>query len=309
MSEPPLVVGFVASTLRLSVPLILASTGELVAERAGILNLSVEGMMLTGALAGFLGAHYTGSLLVGWLLAILAGAAVASIFGIFTICLRTHQVITALGINLLAVGATGFIYRTLFGFAALAPQVTPANPWAVPFLNQIPWLGMAVFSQTPLGYLAFALPPIVAWLLFRTPLGLSLRAVGENASAADAMGISVVGIRFGATIFGGMLAGLSGAYLSTTTLNVFLENMTGGLGWIAVAIVIFGNWKPRGAVVGALVFGGAEALQLRLQALGIEIPREFIVMLPYVLTLAALAGLGRKSRSPAQLCVPFFRTR
>ena len=191
--------------------MILAATGELVAERAGILNLSVEGMMLTGALAAFLGVHYTGSLLCGWLIAMLAGAILASLFGLFTICFRTNQVITALGINLLALGATSFVYRSLFGLT-LAPRVTPAEPWSMPFLGSIPWVGPGLFQQTTLGYLAFLLPPIVAWFLFRTPLGLALRAVGENASTADTMGISVMGIRFGATIFGGMMAGLAGAY-------------------------------------------------------------------------------------------------
>jgi ABC-type uncharacterized transport system permease subunit len=304
-----LTLSFLASAIRLSVPLILAATGELVAERAGVLNLSVEGMMLTGALTGFLGVHFTGSLVLGWLTAMLCGAGVAAIFGVFTICLRTHQVITALGINLLALGATGFAYRSLFGLAVLAPHITAAQPWPVPLLSRIPWIGPVLFDQSPLAYAAFLLPPVIAWLLFRTPLGLNLRAVGENAAMADTVGISVTGFRFGATIFGGMLAGLAGAYFSTTTLNVFLENMTGGTGWIAIAIVIFGNWKPGGVVLGALVFGGAQALQLRLQTAGVAIPREFVVMIPYVLTLAALAGLGQRSRAPAQLCIPFQRGR
>lgn len=309
MTNTALVLGFLGSSIRLSVPLILAATGELVAEQAGVLNLSVEGMMLTGALAGFLGVHLSGSLLVGWAAATLSGMAMAAVFGWLTIGLRTHQVITALGLNLLALGATGFVYRALFGLSAVTPHIEPAHVWAVPLLSRIPGLGEVFFRQTPLAYLAFLLPPVIGWLLFRTPLGLTVRAVGENAGAADAAGISVPAVRLAATLTGGSLAGLAGAYYSTTTLNVFLENMTGGAGWIAVAIVIFANWKPGGVVLGALIFGGAEALQLRLQAGGAGVPHEFIVMLPYVLTLLALAGLGRKSRAPGQLCVPFARAR
>jgi ABC-type uncharacterized transport system permease subunit len=301
------VTGFLAAAVRLSIPLLLASTGELVAERAGILNLGVEGMMLNGALFGFLGAYFSGSLWIGWLAAMLAGAMVAALFAFFGITLRSHQVIVALGINLLALGETSFLYRRIFGLATLTPEITPARLLSIPLLDKIPVLGPVLFKQTLLAYLAFLWPLIVWLLLFRTPLGLSLRAVGENAFAADTVGIRVNAIRYGATIFGGVLAGLGGAYLSTVALNVFLENMTGGAGWIAVAVVIFGNWSPWGVVLAALTFGGAEALQLRLQTSSIALPREFIVMFPYILTLVALASLIRRSHSPAQLSIPFSR--
>jgi general nucleoside transport system permease protein len=300
-------VGFLAATIRLSTPLLLAASGELVAERAGVLNLGVEGMMLNGALFGFLGAYFSGSLLVGWLSGMLAGALLALLFAFFTVSLRSHQVIVALGINLLALGETSFLYREIFGLAAITPQIKAALPRAIPLMSRIPILGPVFFDQALLTYVAFALPPLVWIFLYKTPAGRALRAVGENAIAADAVGVDVRRIRYLAVIFGGLLAGLSGAYLSTVALNLFLENMTGGAGWIAVAIVIFGNWNPWGILLAALTFGGAEALELRLQSAGIGIPREFIVMLPYLLTLVALSGFVKRSKAPAQLCIPFAR--
>lgn len=300
-------IGFLVATIRLSTPLLLAALGELIAERAGVLNLGVEGMMLTGALFGFLGVHYSGSLLVGWGLAIVAGAAMALVFAIFAISLRCHQVIVALGINLLALGGTGFLYRLLFGVSSTAPQIVPAGPLDIPLLSEIPVIGEVFFQQTPLVYVTFALVPLVWYVIHKTPVGLTLRSVGENALAADTVGIRVQAVRYAATLIGGGMAGLAGAYLSTTSLNVFLEGMTGGTGWIAVAIVILGNWSTVGIMLGSLMFGGAMALQLRLQNAGIAVPREFIVMLPYILTLVALTGLVRRSSPPALLCIPFFR--
>lgn len=300
--------GFMIATIHVATPLLLSATGELIAERSGVLNLGVEGMMLTGALAGFLGAYATGSPVLGWMLAILAGGLVALIFAYFAITLRAHQVIVALGINLSMLGATGFVFRLLFGVSASAPEIKPAQIVPIPWLSQLPFVGPVLFQHALLVYLAFMAVPVVWWLLFHTPWGLTLRSVGENPQAADAVGISVARVRYTATVIGGAFAGLAGAYLSTVSLNVFLEGMTGGMGWIAVAIVIFGNWRPAGIVLAALTFGGAEALQLRLQNAGIGIPREFVVMLPYVLTLVALAGVVRRSRAPSQLCVPFARS-
>jgi ABC-type uncharacterized transport system permease subunit len=301
------VIGLLVATVRLSTPLLMAATGELFAERAGVLNLGVEGMMLTGALAGFLGTYFTGSLLLGWMIALLAGAVVALIFGFFAITLRCHQVIVALGLNLLLVGGTGFCYRSLFKFAGSTPQVTAAPEVPVPFLSEVPWIGPIFFQHSLLVYFAFLLPGVAWWILFRTDWGTALRAVGENPLAADTVGVRVQAVRYTATVIGGMLAGLAGAYLSTVDLNVFLEQMTGGAGWIAVAVVIFGNWNPRGILLASLAFGGAQALQLRLQVAGVGVPREFIVMLPYVLTLVALAGVVRRSNAPSQLCIPYFR--
>jgi ABC-type uncharacterized transport system permease subunit len=300
-------IGLLAATIRLGTPLLLAATGELVTERAGLLNLSVEGMMLTGALAAFMGAYFTGSLCLAWLIAMLAGSLVALLFACLTVTLRTNQVIAALGINLLAVGGTGFLYRSVFGLATLTPQIHPAGAVKIPGLSHLPVAGPVLFAQSPLVYLSLVILCLVSWILQRTPLGLTIRAVGENAIAADTSGIPVDAIRYGAVLFGGALAGLGGAYLSTVALNVFLEGMTGGAGWIAVAMVIFGNWKSTGILLAALAFGGAQALQLRLQTAGINVPREFIVMIPYLLTLIALAGVVKRSRAPAQLGVPYDR--
>ncbi len=299
--------GFFIAAIRLSTPLLLAALGEMIAEKSGVLNLGVEGMMLTGALFGFLGAYYTGSLGLAWLIAMAAAALLALVFCYFAITLRCHQVIVALGVNLLALGLTGFAYRAFFGLADTAPQIAAAEPIAIPVLSQIPYLGPLFFNHTLLVYVAFALAPLLWFVIEKTPLGLTLRAVGEKAVAADTVGIPVNRVRYGATIIGGALAGLAGAYLSTVALNVFLEGMTGGTGWIAVAIVIFGNWNAFGIVAAALTFGAAQALQLRLQNAGVEIPREFLVMLPYVLTIVALAGIVRRSDPPAQLCIPYSR--
>jgi general nucleoside transport system permease protein len=299
--------GLLVAALRRSTPILLAATGELVTEQAGVLNLGVEGLMLTGALVGFLGAYYSGTLWVGWLAAMAAAALLALVFCLFAVTLRCHQVIVALGLNLVAAGGTGFVYRALFGLAANTPEVATAGPLAVPGLSRIPWIGVVLFRQEFLVYVAFVLPLFAWYFLFRTQAGVSIRAVGENPRAAESLGISVSGVRYAATVSGGALAGLAGAYLSTADLNVFLEEMTGGAGWIAVAIVIFGNWRPAGIVLAALVFGAAEALQLRLQGAGTGVPREFIVMIPYVLTLVALASRRRRQNAPKSLCVPYSR--
>jgi general nucleoside transport system permease protein len=301
------IAGFMIATIRLSTPLLIAATGELLTERAGVLNLGVEGIMLVGALCGFLGAYETGSVAIAWTAAGLAGATAAAVFCLFAVTLRAHQVIVALGINLAALGTTGFVYRKLFGLATTAPQIDAAPLVPLPWLSDLPVIGTVLFTHTLAVYAAFALVPLVWWLIDCTALGLTLRAVGENADAADAAGVRVQLVRYGATLVGGALAGFAGAYLSTVLLNVFLEGMTGGAGWIAVAIVIFGNWTPLGIMLAALTFGGAQALQLRLQSAGFPIPREFIIMLPYILTLVALAGIVRRSRAPAQLCIPFSR--
>jgi general nucleoside transport system permease protein len=299
--------GFLVATVRLSTPLLLAATGELMAERAGLLNLSVEGMMLTGALAGFMGGYFSGSLWLAWLVAMAAGSLVALLFAWLTITMKANQVIVALGINLLAAGGTGFLYRAVFGLAAYTPQILPAEAIRIPWLSHLPVAGPILFAQTPLVYGSFLLLGLVSFVLNKTPLGLAIRAAGENAAAADTAGVPIDAVRYGAVLCGGALAGLGGAYLSTVALGVFLEGMTGGAGWIAVAIVIFGNWKSTGVLLAALTFGAAQALQLRLQTVGIEIPREFIVMIPYILTLVALAGVVKRSRAPAQLAIPYDR--
>jgi simple sugar transport system permease protein len=299
--------GLLVATVRLSTPLLLAATGELIAEESGVLNLGVEGMMLTGALSGFLATYFTGSLWMGWLAAVAAGAGLALVFGYFTITLRCHQVIVALGINLLASGGTAFCYRTLFGLAASTPKVATAEPIPIPGLASIPWLGPILFHHDLLVYLAFAAPWIASLVLYHTSWGAIIRSVGDNPRAAESVGVPVLRVRYLATAAGGAMAGLGGSYFTTVDLNVFIENMTGGAGWIAVAIVIFGNWRPLGVLGAALFFGAAEALQLRLQIAGTGIPRELIVMLPYVLTLVALCGKIRRSNAPSKLCIPYVR--
>lgn len=309
MFEMATVIGFLSAAVRLSTPLLLAALGELVSERAGVLNLSVEGMMLTGALFGFLGAYFTGSLAAGWLIAMGMGALVALVFAFFAVTLCCHQVIVALGINMMTLGATGFIYRLVFGLSSTTPQIVAAAVMPVPVLCDLPVLGEVLFRHTLPVYAAFALVPVFWYVIQKTPVGLTLRAVGEKAVAADTMGIEVSRVRYAASLVCGAMSGFAGAYLSTASLNTFLEGMTGGLGWIAVAIVIFGNWSAPGIMFAALTFGGAQALQLRLQNAGATVPRELIVMLPYLLTLFALGSVVRRSDPPGQLCVPYRRNR
>jgi simple sugar transport system permease protein len=287
------------ASVRLALPLLLAALGELLVEKAGVINIGTEGTMLTGAFAGFAIAVVTGSAPVGAVGGAAAGAAVGVLFAWFAVARRADQIVVGTAVNLLALGATGLLARALYGGAIPTGPTLGALP--IPGLAAVPVVGRALFAQSALVYAALLLAPAIAYGLQRTRPGLRLRAVGESARAADAQGVPVLRTRVIAVVAGGALAGLAGAALSLVQSNTFTEGMTAGRGFIALTIVIFGRWKPFGVVAAALFFGAATAMQHRLQARGTDLPYQLTLMLPYVLTLLVLAVAAGRSRAPADL--------
>ena len=297
---------FIASSLRLATPLLLAAVGEMVSEQAGVLNLSLEGMMLTAAFTGALGAKLSGSPFVGLLLGLVAALLMAVAQAILSVRVRANQLVVGIGFNIFALGATTFLYREIFG--GLSREVLPSfGVLEVPLLSRIPFLGGALFAQAGLVYVAFALTAATYWLVNKTPFGLAVRAVGENPRAADQAGLDVGRTRFLAVLYAGGCAGLAGVFISLASISTFTEGMTNGAGYLAVTAVILGGWRPGGVLGACLLFGAATALQFLLPALGVPIPTAGLVMLPYVLALVAVSGVIRRSRPPAALTLPFQR--
>jgi simple sugar transport system permease protein len=295
MSETALVLA--ASALTLGTPLLFAALGELISERAGVINIGVEGLMLTGAFAGFLGCWQTGSPVLGMTAACGAAALLGTVFAFWVVVLDTDQVVAGAALNILALGVTGVAYRAVFGVTGAALIVPTFQPLAIG--GDAVWL--APFRQAPPVYVALALVPVVWIVLARTRLGLALRAVGEAPDAAASLGISVAAIRMGAILVAALLAGAGGGYLSLAYSNTFVEGMSAGRGFIALAIVVFGRWHPLGAVAGALLFGAASAGQFQLQAAGIAVSYHLLLMLPYLLTLAVLVLASGTASAPAAL--------
>jgi general nucleoside transport system permease protein len=300
-------VGLLASGIRLATPLILAALGETFAERAGVLNIGVEGMMIAGALAGFLAGHFSGSPWVGALAGALAGVALSSLHAYLSAVVAADQVVSGLAINLLALGLAAFLFRATFGVPASDPRSPIFGTVPIPLLSQIPVLGGILFNQHAWVYLSWLLVPASYLVLYRTAWGLKVTAAGENPIAAEAAGISVRRTRFLAVLVGGALAGLGGMTLSLSQLGFFKEAMVSGRGFIAIAIVMFGRWNPLGVVGAALLFGIADALQLRLQTSGLEdiVPPQFLVSLPYLLTVLVMLGRAGRKAMPSALSVPF----
>lgn len=292
--------GFLAAAIRISTPLLLAATGELITERAGVINLGVEGAMLAGALASAIGAA-AGGPWVGVLVAVGAGVLIASVFSAVAIGARADQIITGTAVTLGSIGLTGAIYRRAFGPGGPGLSIPTFEAWPVPGLREIPVLGSALFEQSALTYVAWLLIPGAGWFLFRTWWGLALRAGGESAEAAHASGVPVRRIQILATLAGGALAGLAGATLVLAQVGTFAEKMTAGRGFIAIAIVVLGRWHPVGVFWAALLFGGASALQFAFQAMGLQLPYQLFLVMPYLLALLALAGAVGKARAPAGL--------
>lgn len=292
--------GFLAASVRISTPLLLAATGELIAERGGVINLGIEGAMLAGALASAIGAA-NGGPWIGVVSAVAAGILVALVFSMVAIAARADQIITGTAITLGAVGLTGAVYRTAFGASGPGLSIPTFGTWSVPGLRAIPIVGPALFEQSALTYLAWLLVPLAAWFLFRSWWGLALRATGESAAAARASGVPVRRLQVLATLFGGALAGLAGATLVLAQVGTFAERMTAGRGFIAIAIVVLGRWRPGGVLLAALLFGGASALQFVFQAMGLALPYQLFLAMPYLIALLALAGAVGKTRAPAGL--------
>jgi general nucleoside transport system permease protein len=288
-----------------STPLLFAATGELVAEKAGVLNLGVEGMMLIGAIAAFAVANATGSGALGILAGAAAGAAMALIFAVLTLSLFANQVATGLALTIFGIGASALIGA---GFVGIAREPLPQLD--LPYISDLPAVGPILFGQDALVYLSFAMLIAVSWFLSRTRAGLILTAVGENHVSAHALGHDVIGVRYLAVLFGGAMAGLAGAYLSLAYTPMWAENMTAGRGWIAVALVVFATWRPWRLLLGAYIFGGITILQLYAQGAGIEVPSQFMSMLPYLATVLVLALMSRasgrlRSNAPGSMGRPF----
>lgn len=290
---------FLSSTLRLAIPLLFAATGELVSERAGVVNMSVEGMMLTGAFAGTVGAAQTGSPIFGLLCAVIAVVPVALLQAFLTNTLRANQIVTGIGINILVLGVTTLGYRQIFG--ARSRQMIPGfDAWSPPVLGQFPLVG-PLFTQSWLVYLVFIIIAFVAWIMTRTGLGIAIRATGEDPVAVAKSGTSVYRIRYAVIIFTGIMAALGGAFLSLAEIHTFTEGMTNGAGYLAIVAVIFGNWKLSRTIIACLLFGGATALQFQLPAMGIILPNALLIMMPYLLALFAVAGLVGRQTAPRAL--------
>lgn len=301
-----LVVGLLASMIRVASPLLIAGVGEIFAERAGVLNLGIEGLMLVGALAGFLGSYYTGSPWVGALVGMLVAMLIGLIHAYLSVTLGCDQVVTGISILILCVGLAMFVHRAAFGIYTLPPKAAGFPILSPLWLGELPLIGPILFQHHALVFVALALVPLSYIILYRTTLGLKIVAVGEAPRAAETAGISVHGIRYLCVLLGAALAGLAGTSLSLGQLNMFKEDMIAGRGFIAIAVVVFGRWNPLGALGAALLFGLAEATQIRLQALGLTIiPQQFLSSLPYLVTLiVVLSGLGR-AQAPSALTVPY----
>ena len=293
------------SVIAASTPLLLAASGELVVERSGVLNLGVEGMMIVGAACGFAGAYLSGSTVVGALCGILAGAALAAIFGILTLGLAVNQVATGLALTILGVGLSGLIGKGFVG-----EKIVLVQHLHLPFLTDLPAVGRILFGEDPFVYVSIALI-IGIWLfLYRTRAGLVLRAVGDNHASAHALGYPVLTIRMLAVLFGGGCAGLGGAFLPLAYTPFFIPGMTAGRGWIALALVVFASWRPLRLVGGAYLFGAVSILQLHTQALGLGVPPQLMSALPYLATVIVLVLISRTrgtagSAAPACLGVVF----
>ncbi len=318
--SPLLSAAFIATLLtsgiRLAIPIFLAALGEIITERGGVLNLGLEGIMLAGALAGFMAAYYaeqSGSpLLVGlapWL-GMLAGSGAGLLMGlimaVLAVSLRTDQVIASITLVIVGEGVTTYVFRQQF--ASLTARVSSLPALPIPFLSDLPFVGQVLFTHDMMTYLSLALLGAAWYFLYQTTWGLNLRAAGEHPAAADTSGVNVNAVRYAAVLIGAAFAGLGGAVLTVAQLGIFNEGITAGRGWIAVALVIFARWRPELAFVGALLFGIANALQFRIQALNIEaIPYELLLMLPYVLTILVLLRGVRRAEAPAALGRPYVK--
>ncbi|NEO29963.1 MAG: ABC transporter permease [Symploca sp. SIO3C6] len=299
---------YLVASVHLSVPLAFAAIGGLFSERSGVLNIALEGMLLTGAFISAAVVFYTNNAWVGIVAALVVAGLVGLVHAYLCVSLGVNQLVSGLAINLAAAGLTSFGARIVFDSTSVQ-QIEGISAIAIWGLQRIPLLGKVLFNQDPLVYFLFFLVPLSTYWLFNTSLGLSLRAVGEYPKAAEIAGVSVVWLRYFSVIFSGCLSGLGGAYLSLVHVKFFTEGISAGKGFIALAAVIFGRWHPVGVTSACLLFGATEALQLRIQAFNLNIPYQFLLMLPYVIALLALIGLAGKSRPPAALGIPYDKER
>ena len=288
---------FLGSVVMMATTYLLAGLGAVFGERAGIVNIGIEGLMLTGALMAVVGSYTSGSVWVGLLLAMLGSMLLAAVFACFTICLHANQTVTGVALNILASGLTVLLFRTVFGLNGMIPQIDTFEALEIPVLSGLPVVG-AIFGQPLPVYLAFILVPVCQFVMNRTNLGLKIRSVGNHPKACDTVGLPVYRIQAGAILFTGLMSGFAGAFLSTGQLSFFTEGMVAGRGYMVLAAVAFGNCSPLGVMAAALLFGASEALQYRLQVAYPVIPTELYAMLPYIITLFAICIYRRKSNRP-----------
>ena len=300
--------GFWAATIRIACPLLLATLGELICERAGILNLGIEGIMTIGALVGWTAVYLGAELSTGILVAALVGASFGFLHAIFSVHLGASQHVTGIGITLFASSIGYYSFRILLPSSTTPPKIEAFQPLDIPFLSDIPFFGIALFQHTGFTYLAFLLVPVVFWLMNKTPLGLAIKVAGENPMALEAQGVDVLFIRTVAIMIGSSLMALGGAYLTMSAFDAFYFGMVNGRGWIAIALVIFASWQPFRALLGALLFAGLDAFQVRAQQLaGAFIAYQFFLMLPYLLSIAAMVFAAKSTQYPRALLIPFRR--
>ena len=302
-----LTASFWAAAIRIASPLIFATLGELICERAGVLNLGIEGIMVAGAFAGWMAVYSGTGLWTGVCVAMLVGMLFGLLHSTLTVPFGLSQHVVGLGVTLLATSSTYYAYRLVLPEVTSPPKIKAFQPFEIPILSDIPLLGPALFSQTPLTYLAFVLVAVVGVVLYRTPLGLAVRAAGENPAAVAAQGLSVTAIRMGAIMVGSGLMAVGGAFLTMSAFDSFFFEMVNGRGWICIALVVFGSWRPGKALLGAVLFAAFDALQIRVQqtSLGTQIPYQIFLMMPYILSIFALVLMSRRAEVPAALMVPF----
>lgn len=309
MAEQSLItssVELLQATVRFSTPVLFAALGETISERAGVINIGMEGLMLSGAFVGFAGAALFGTPWMGLAFAMLAGALIALLFAYTTVTLRADQVVVGAALNIFCLGFTGFLYRRLFTDSGLSDVVKTFSNIGIPVLKDVPVIGAILFNQNILVYTSLLLVPLIWILFYKTSTGLAIISTGEHPKAADSLGINVIVLRYVAILISGVLAGVGGAFLSIAHSNTFIENMTAGRGFIALAIVILGKWNPLGVLAAAMLFGGANALQLRIQASGNAIPYDLVLMIPYVLTVIAVVMVSKnRVGAPTALGLPY----
>jgi simple sugar transport system permease protein len=302
---------FIAADIRTAMPIMIAALGLVFSERAGVVNIGAEGILLFGSLAGVIGSWSFGNAWMGLLFAMLTGGVVALIFAYLTVSLYANQVVVGAAINILALGITTSLNRIVFGLNTAPPKIESFAKVQLPeFISRIPFIGgglVTILSQNILVYIVFLLIPVARFVMLKTELGLNIRGVGEYPKACDTVGISVYKIRYGTIIVSGFFCGAAGAFVSLGLLSFFMENMIAGRGFIALAAVAFGRYTPLGIMGASLLFGGGLALESRLQTLGTGIPYQFFLMVPYILTILALVGLGGKNKGPAAGGVPYVK--
>jgi len=297
--------GLWAAVLRIATPLIFGTLGALLCERAGVLNLGIEGIMTFGAMIGWLSVYHGTDLWTGLLIAALAGGVFGLLHSVLTVTLGLSQHVSGLGITLFASSFSYYVFRLIVPVAGTPPTVTPFQPIAIPGLSTVPFVGPAFFSETPPTYLAIMIALVIAYIVFRTPIGLAIRMTGENPHAAEAQGIDPIRVRYGAVIVGSALMGMGGAFLTLSAFNSFFPTMVQGRGWICIALVVFASWRPGRALFGALLFAFFDAFQLRLQTVVQGVPYQTFLMTPYILSIIALAIMSRRARVPQALMQPY----